>query len=223
MVHFSLYGDEEKILGHHDYIIPLFSVPLFHYKVEDWENKKKILMEIYKDRVNNNAITCTNKKNSTDVETDYHANYDNGIDYSEEITDIFEAELVDFSNAINLQISVNSTWFEKTSKYKHHTCHNHGPMGYSAVCFIQFDPKHHTPTVFMNPITAAVNPCSSMPPGIREGSLLFFPSYLLHYTNSNESDMDRIILSFNLETEEEWPGKFEDKEYEDGEYYTTDF
>jgi len=204
--------------GNEDYIIPLFSVPLFHYKVENWPEKKERLLELYNSRVESNLLKKTG--GTLDVDTDYHANYDNEYNYSDEITDIFESELMDFSETSNLQIEVNSTWFERSSKNSSHACHNHGPMGYSAVCFIQFDPKHHTPTVFMNPLTAAVSPCSLMPPGIREGSLILFPSYLLHFTNSNESDLDRIILSFNLNTEEE-AVKFSDPQGEDDEYYSS--
>ena len=220
-VEYSLFIEDNP--ENEDYVIPLFAVPLFHYKVEDWEEKKKHLLELYEKRKQSNSIVSSFRSNELDVETDYHVNSDNKFDYSDEITDIFEDELVDFANQTGLEISVNSTWFEVAKKHRHHTCHNHGPAGYSAVCFIQFDPKHHTPTVFLNPITASEHSCSTMPPGIREGSLILFPSYLLHYTNSNESDIDRIILSFNLETEEGCQEKFSEQCDEDGEYYTTNF
>tara|TARA_B100001094_G_scaffold327296_1_gene385164 strand:+ start:37510 stop:38184 length:675 start_codon:yes stop_codon:yes gene_type:complete len=219
-VDYSIYfgENEDSNPGNEDYIIPIFSVPLFHYKVENWPEKKEKLMELYNKRLESNMLKRTGGMN--DVETDYHANFDNEYNYSDDITDIFESELVDFADASDLAISVNSTWFERSSKNSLHSCHNHGPIGYSAVCFIQFDPKYHTPTVFMNPVTAAVSPCSLMPPGIREGSLILFPSYLLHFTNSNESDVDRIILSFNLESEEESQKFSDDDDAHDGEYYS---
>lgn len=212
---------EEDDLGNEDYLIPLFSVPLFHFKVENWDEKKKELLKLYDERKKSKHFRRGDNAHSLDVETDYHSNYDNDFDYSDKITDIFEDELISFADATGLEVSICSTWFERATKNKNHTCHNHGPIGYSAVCFIQFDPKHHTPTVFMNPITASTQSCSLMPPGIREGSLIMFPSYLLHYTNSNESDMDRIILSFNMETPEHEHHKFSEEKEEDGEYYTT--
>ena len=33
---------------------------------------------------------------------------------------------------------------------------------------------------------------------IKEGDLLFFPSYLPHRVGKNESDEDRIVISFNI-------------------------
>ena len=212
---------EEDDLGNEDYLIPLFSVPLFHFKVENWDEKKKELLKLYDERKKSKHFRRGNNAHSLDVETDYHSNYDNDFDYSDKITDIFEDELISFADATDLEVSICSTWFERATKNKNHTCHNHGPIGYSAVCFIQFDPKHHTPTVFMNPITASEHSCSLMPPGIREGSLIMFPSYLLHYTNSNESDMDRIILSFNMETNVGCIEKFSEQCDEDSEYYTS--
>lgn len=37
-----------------------------------------------------------------------------------------------------------------------------------------------------------------VPEGIKEGSLILFPSALLHFTAPSYSDEERIILSFNL-------------------------
>ena len=36
---------EEDNPGNEDYLIPLFSVPLFHFKVENWDEKKKNLLK----------------------------------------------------------------------------------------------------------------------------------------------------------------------------------
>lgn len=222
MSNFNLYFDIPE--GSNEYLIPLFSVPLFHLKLNDWESKKNALLEIYEERRSNPDVfkICCEKESSHDVETDYHYNYDNETGYNEQITEILREELEIFSDTFNCAVEVCNTWFERARTGKMHQVHNHGVSGFSCVLFVEFDPKYHTPTVFLNPNLADVESTNSIPPGIREGSLLFFPSYVLHYTAPNESDVDRIILSFNIATEYE-NIKFEDEKNEPpGEYYTKD-
>ena len=47
-----------------------------------------------------------------------------------------------------------------------------------------------------NPITASTQ--LSMPE-VKEGTLCFFPGYLLHYTNPSQSDKDRVVISFDFD------------------------
>lgn len=225
---YQLYLDGEKIFGNEDYIIPAFSVPIYHYKVINWEPKKEALLDLYKERSKNKEVFKVSGSivNNLDVETDYHHNYDNGQnseeneEYSNAITDIFEDELTDFCTASGYASEVGNCWFEKSSKYRFHSCHNHGPVGYSAVCFIEFNNEIHTPTVFMNPISADDRNLNFVPPGVREGSLLIFPSYLMHYTAPNLSDIDRLIVSFNLITETPFTKFSECNDDENSEYLT---
>ena len=206
-----------------DYLIPLYSVPLLHLKVEDWENKKKPFFDLYNKRTSDNTIFKSVGKSLYDVETDYHyqfneQNYD-GI--TECIIDNLGNELEIITKIYEMDISIENSWFEKSVKAKYHSVHNHGHMGLSAVLFMKFDPKYHTPTIFINPITASDGRCgpqNEMPPGIREGSLIVFPSYLNHYTSPCETDVERVIMSFNMllempEDECAFPTKEPKKEY----------
>jgi len=221
-MYFDLYIDGPDT--HEDYILPAFSVPIFHYKIFNWKSKKENLLRIYNSRINQKEKfkVSEGKEDSLDVQTDFHFNYDNSDDhYSDQIEKILKDELDAFSEDSQLDIEVHNCWFEKAEKYKFHTCHNHGTTGYSAVCFVEFDPKYHNPTVFINPITADNDTSNFMPPKIREGSLIFFPSFLYHYTSPNLSDIDRVILSFNLGTDTP-SQKFEDQDYENNTEYFTD-
>lgn len=214
MADFSLYieppdeGDE--------YLIPMFSVPLFHLKLKDWEKKKSELMSIYEKRKSDKNVfkRQNGKQNIYDVETDYHHNHDTGENYDEEITNILRDELEILSDTFQCSVEVCTTWFEKASKGKQHSTHNHGPTGFSAVCFVEFDPEYHTPTVFLNPNLTDQNVLNFIPPGVSEGSLIFFPSYVLHYTEPNTSEKDRLILSFNTIVEYDMPSFKEEEEYE---------
>jgi hypothetical protein len=221
MSHFHLYSDPPE--GNVEYLIPMFSVPLLHLKVVNWEEKKKELLLMYEKRKQDQSRfkVATGSELSLDVETDYHHNHDTGETYDEDIMDIFQEELEILADTFECSVDVCTSWFEKASKSKFHQVHNHGSQGFSAVCFVQFDEKHHTPTIFLNPNLADVEVCNVIPPGIREGSLIFFPSYVLHYTAPNVSDVDRIILSFNINAEYE-SFTFEEESQFDSEYVNND-
>jgi len=221
MSNFSLYCDVPE--GHNEYLIPMFSVPLLHLKVEEWDEKRKSLLGMYTRRKqeSDKFKIATGSNSSLDVETDYHHNHDTGETYDREITEILKSELETFSDTFECAAEVCTSWFERATNSKFHQVHNHGSMGFSAVLFIEFSPEYHTPTVFLNPNLADNEVCNIVPPGIREGSLIFFPSYVLHYTAPNESQKDRIILSFNINVEYE-SFAFSDEDESECEYFTKD-
>lgn len=187
------------------YLIPLYSVPLLHLKLNNWEEKKSILMETY-ERVNLNDPKLKGNQEYS-VITDYHRTSENNDFSTTEIIYRYFGEELDFiSELFECPIQLANSWFEKSTHNKQHTPHNHGNCGLSCVVFIKFDPKHHCPTVFIDPSLSSdspVAPLNEMPPGIREGSMIVFPSYLTHYTLPNLSDEDRIILSFNMAFDKE--------------------
>lgn len=205
MADFSLYVDPPN--KGDDYLLPMFSTPLLHLRVKNWKEKKKALLEIYESRKSEENVYKVNneKQNPFDVETDYHHNYNTGENYNEQITNILRNELEILSDTFDCSLEVCTTWFETATNGKQHTTHNHGVHGFSAVCFVNFDPKYHTPTVFLNPNLCDEVNLNFSPMEIYEGSLIFFPSYVLHYTEPNASNVPRLILSFNIKTEFEQP------------------
>lgn len=184
------------------YIIPLYSVPFIHIKLNNWEEKKEILLKRYEEISSNSNSFKQEGDIEYSVITDYHQTYnDQDFTTSELITNHFQEELEFISEIFNCEVLLNNSWFEKSTFGRQHAPHNHGNCGLSCVVFIKFDPKHHGPTIFIDPNLASdspMAPLNQMPPGIREGSMIVFPAYLTHYTLPNQSDVDRIILSFNM-------------------------
>lgn len=202
MLHHHKYFDIELNGGSKDYLIPLYSIPLLHLKVKDWDIKKKKFWDLYNKRAVDPTILKKTGRGSYDVDTDYHANFD--TDNYQDISELIETQLGDeldiISSIFEANVLLENSWFERSTKGKFHSTHNHGNRGLSAVLFMKFDPKHHTPTVFLNPFDydCPTSPHNEMPPGIREGSLIVFPASIYHYTNPCETDEERIILSFNI-------------------------
>lgn len=91
-------------------------------------------------------------------------------------------------------------WFELATQHGYHAPHRHGVLGYSSVCYIDFDENLHTSTKFIAPFTNWITGTDLLyQPQVIEGTVIFFPSAILHYTEANYSEKPRKIVSFNLE------------------------
>lgn len=196
---------EEFEPNENDFLTPMFSVPILHLEVRNWEKKKKELLRIH-EYTKSNAIT----KAFNDVQTDYHYNGENPHTcYSQEIFKILEEE-ISIANSEFIpehpnpeeqsNLGMENSWFETSTKGSQHQVHNHGPCGVSAVCYIEFDKEVHEPTHFINPFFSYYSGDAMYyaPWGAGEGSILFWPAPVLHFTQPNSSDKERLVLSFNL-------------------------
>ena len=174
--------------------LPMFTVPFIHLKVDDWGEKKKDILQLINDK--NFEV-----REGDFVSTDYHFLMDNkSYNYAEKVEEILKQEIKTFNEIVNLNYKIKDAWFEASSEKQYHTVHNHGMTGFSSVCFVEYDENIHTPTQFISPYSNFVSGgiLDFSPRKITEGSLIFFPSAIIHYTNPNNDNKVRISLSFNL-------------------------
>ena len=184
------------MLSYKDY---MFSIPIYNMKVEGWDEKKEKLIRIF----NRNSNHFKLSDNDT-VITDYYSSNN----YKDEVYDILREEILEFLSYCELDLKFANCWFEESIINMHHSIHNHGPVGFSAVCFVEYDQEVHYPTQFIAPFNDFMqgNTIKYSPSCVMEGTLIFFPSVIHHFTLPNTSDKRRIALSFNLspyETEEQ--------------------
>lgn len=164
----------------------LFSVPLFSVDVNNWEKKKKIILDRSKDL-----------KEYGSIKTNYTENYGDLIG----VQSLFKEEIGEVSQRLENDLGVKSSWVEKAKKGMYHPIHNHGQVGLSAICYVEFDNEVHEPVVFCSPFNHMYSGSMilSESDSMSEGVILMFPSFIQHYTNPNKSDKVRTALSFNLE------------------------
>lgn len=165
----------------------MFNIPLFIISCENWDDKKQALKQFYSD----NSL----QENSS-ILTDFFKKRE----YHYIIFDLFYKEMEKFRLNFNFNsISIKDVWFEKALKGMYHGIHNHGTIGYSSVCYINYNNKLHTPLTFVSPFDNFLNgELLSFTPDISEGDILFFPSVIKHFTLPNKSDEPREVVSFNL-------------------------
>ena len=207
--------DVEPFNDENDFVYSAFQVPLLHVNVRDWPTKKQKLLKIHKNSKQNET-----KFDDTDVSTDYHFNGDTGNSYTSQINKILEEEISVLEdmvlhpndyNDLNLEeycsgddkdlyFEMSNSWFESSVDGGFHGPHTHGPIGYSCVLYINFDQSVHEQTIFMNPFFTSFFGCNPVYKAdfASEGSLICFPSPIVHFTAPNFSKTDRLICSWNM-------------------------
>ena len=117
--------------------------------------------------------------------------------YADTVIAIIEPYLAEFTERRRCEFT--DMWCQTSYKGQRHSLHNHGHSGWSAVIYVDFDPKVHQATQFISPFN---NPWSgrlqtTIPP-VKEGDMVIFPATIAHEALPNESDKPRTIVSFNL-------------------------
>jgi hypothetical protein len=179
-----------------DFVDYMFKVPLFHLQVRNWETKKEILLEMAK----NSNFTMDGDDT---VKSDFHEQLNNNTvgKHNDKVLSILKEEIEIFCDYFDFNYcKISNSWFEIANQGNHHGIHTHGTIGYSSVCYIDYNKDVHSPTKFVAPFhNFIIGDLLHYMPKVEEGSIIFFPSTIMHYTEQNNSKIERTILSFNLD------------------------
>ena len=180
---------------------PMFYVPLVHIRCNQWDAKKKELTNLLDE---DHCMKVGNQGYADNVNSDYGYQSQTNQEgmHNESISEILKDEISEFCSSLHLpQAKIAHSWFEKGTQSDFHAVHNHGALGYSVVCFVDYDSTVHEPTCFCSPFNNFLDgTCSEFQPqGIVEGDIIFFPSTILHHTKPSHSEIPRTVVSFNLD------------------------
>lgn len=159
----------------------IFSVPFYHYQVQDWSNKKQRLLELFE--------SVNKSMDGNLIRTSHNIK-----------TNVFDDEIKKFEIDCGVETSCLAFWFQKYSKGMNHDVHHHGFNSFSsAVCFVEYNKEEHEAPVFISPFADCISgEINRFSPDVDEGDIIFFPSNLMHYVSANHSDKERLVVSFNL-------------------------
>lgn len=203
----------EKYLNKEIIITPMFTVPLLHIKMSNWEVKKQKLLELFESSKkwlkNENSIFTTYKsedefegENSERIEWEKKSHRIINEIFYEERKIIYET-FGDPEKFPDKKAQINYAWFQEQTKGMFHKPHTHGFVAGSlgSVCFIEFDENIHTATEFIRPFPNTLKYNEGevyIEKNISSGSLIVFPANIIHYTSPSQHEKSRIILSLNM-------------------------
>ena len=167
--------------------INMFHIPLTVYKCSWWTAKKQRLLR--------HIDTLDLVQGDEQVLSDYRSS----DTYLDTISDILSDEMSWFAHDYQCNPHIVRSWYERALPYMYHPTHNHGHGGWSAVVFIEYNDKVHTPTNFIAPYDHFITGEPLIyTPNVKEGDIILFPSFLHHYTHPHTSEERRTVLSFNV-------------------------
>tara|TARA_R100000008_G_scaffold20930_2_gene11012 strand:- start:177 stop:737 length:561 start_codon:yes stop_codon:yes gene_type:complete len=170
---------------------PLFEFPSYQYEVDDWEFKKKGLLN----RINKSDLKRTSLQPfETDRQTDISKSW---VHY---LQDLLRPLFVEFCEEAQVSCQLTDAWCVRYQKGDHQTIHNHRGWGFTGVLYVEFDPKVHTPTCFMAPWNDPRTDRTSFayPQNLKEGTLVIAPSFSHHFVPPNQVRKPRTVISFDL-------------------------
>lgn len=178
----------------------MFSIPVVKYSLSNWEQKKKGFLDLLEQQVLELGEECVysdyNYEKTPDEQLDL---YNPQSKYLETVRGLVKDEMRQFARDLGCDPVIVRTWFERAYNKMYHPIHTHGHGGWSAVLYIEYDPSVHTSTVFVSPFNHFITGMQlCYMPEVKEGDLILFPSFVLHYTQPNLSDVKRTVASFNV-------------------------
>ena len=193
-------------------LLSLFPTIIHIHKITNFENSQKKLIEfIYDERKKDNVGIKASNSGGWHSKRDYHEKQDNILCHI-----VKSAIKTHFSdNDIfreNLQIQISALWANINGKGDFNVSHIHAGSDISGVLWIQI-PENSGVIEFTSPHMynqfkerqiykqkiiddAGIHPAWYLTP--TEGNVIFFPSSLFHEVDPNNSERDRISVSFNL-------------------------
>tara|TARA_Y100001973_G_C5185082_1_gene327299 strand:+ start:884 stop:1459 length:576 start_codon:yes stop_codon:yes gene_type:complete len=174
----------------------VFTVPMFYYKITNWHHNKKQIL----DALPVETLEHRDPEN-LGLYSDYFVNAKAGHNklpsYTDIVIDIIKPYLMDMSEGKRLELT--DIWYQKYYKGINHSTHCHGATGWSAVIYVEYNPKVHHPTRFFSPFRDIWSgDCCTFEEQVEEGDMIIFPSSILHEAPANQSEIRRTIISYNL-------------------------
>ena len=168
----------------------MFFVPMFHYRIENFFEKKKLLLDLKTEPMNSD----------NGISTDYYTRQINNFN-NRKLQEILSDELSMLAADMdNQHLQIKHFWFENSTGVQQHIPHTHGSIGLSAIVYLDYIPGLHSPTFFFSNHKDFLTDSDTIfvTDFVQEGDIVFFPSSIVHYTLPSKTDQDRQVLSFNL-------------------------
>ena len=191
-------------------VYKFFPQPIFSYEIDDYKKINNELSEFIYSEYNkdNEGVKRSNINGWHSKSFKFEKNnaaYKFAIHIEKYIFDVFKQYGWPFKAD---KVKINEMWSIINKKNSYNESHIHPNNLLSSVYYVRA-PKDCGKIIFNNPNQVSLNrfPKDLKKPEFsaniqkiepKEGNLLLFPSYLWHSVETNNSDEDRVIVSFNV-------------------------
>lgn len=162
---------------------------LLTFDVSNHQNIKQPIL----DAISSMGTHSNIDNNQSISNTDWHLNSNVYRPYFDYINPIINTigEEIQIMLKIPERIKLLNYWFQQYKKNDYHTWHIHGGCNFSCVYYVNLN-DDNAKTTFR------LLDGSEFEVDVKEGSILIFPSYLPHTSKSNNSDVTKTVIAFNI-------------------------
>ena len=177
----------------------LFTIPIWTKKVEDFESKKKKLVDQFdkfediRDRSNN---FLTNRNVSI-------PNHDTRLVRIDRFSIIMEDELNELYRIVRKKWGATNVWFKdvwsvtyKTNDYQN--IHTHGSAGLTGILYLDIPDDGPNLKIVQPWSNWVTDTTDSVNLKLKEGEMIVFPSFLLHSSEPNRSSKIKRVISWDM-------------------------
>ena len=186
-----------------------FSTPVWINQINNFESINEELKKfILKEKQKNPAGTKKSNVHGWHSE-DFDLKNENLKNFITEISKNIGSAIKDMNWDLETQIvKITDMWSIINNKNAFNERHHHGNSALSAAYYVKaeknagnivfFDPRQAN--VFHHPISKESNNINAQAQSVtpKPGTLVLFPSYLEHKVDENQSNDERIVISFNV-------------------------
>jgi len=166
----------------------LFNIPYWKIQVINFEKKKKELtklLESYPEEKRSQQHFSTNRQSNV-----------SGL--VEQFSSIMREEMAAISGEIKKDFAIMDIWSLSYDKGDFHPTHNHSSLGITAILYLDL-PKDSPVTEYIQPWNDYVNDTvQHYAEPVVEGDIVIQPSFVLHFSNPNESNSKKRIISWDM-------------------------
>lgn len=173
----------------------LFEIPFFKIACPNWKTRKKKLKSITKNH------TLERKNFNTFHTSRGGCLTGRGINenFADTFTNLFQEEFQSFGQTFDYkELKIKDIWTVAYEQNDYQVAHQHGMTHWSGILYYDYDPQQ--------PSTVFIQPWHSFNTGhttlrsleTKEGDMVFFPSFLLHFCPNNPLKKIRSVISWDL-------------------------
>jgi|TARA_R110000803_G_scaffold210731_1_gene283459 hypothetical protein len=177
----------------------LFEIPIFKISCSNWKQKKKKLDPI----INKHKLSRKNFNTFNTSKGGCLTGRGINDNFADNFTKIFQEEFQLFGQSFQYQkLKIKDIWVVAYEQHDYQVPHQHGPLHWSGILYHDYVPEQPA-TVFIQPwhsfATHGYTNLKSLE--TKEGDIVFFPSFLLHFCPTNPLKKIRKVVSWDLECE----------------------
>ena len=171
----------------------LFAVPYWKFKVPNWTQTKKdihSLLETYPCIEHEGQKFLTNRRLSLEKASIF----------LKECLRVFADPLQEFAQEIKTNLKTTRAFATAYEKGHDHILHNHGKSLFTAMVYIDLDPKIHSGTIYKQPYTQFDSGnVAFVSPTVVEGDMIIVPGNIEHLSPVNPSSERKTIIAMDLD------------------------